>query len=333
MSDYAIRWRQFYPSLINALDYLSAWIETEASVQVELDATKSSMDADGQVHMSESCLVEKILRAPADSLSKAHMAETDTQQVERRHEKQGGIVSAAGSSVDASPGTSLGNIMKSFGSNIQSLDYLPKTPVTITRQSLYPTYWPYRLHIGTHRRNDSHGTLSNVYVYYTLQTGPKPSIEIHADEDGGEIPRTFERIQEIDLFEPFCRLVQPNWKDKNYERLRLRYLVQYYFAVAAHWGLVEELPVDLSHSAVQILIKACNAFDDQSGGSTPMSRIKDPSVRTSIDPSSRATRNVDKAAKGLTDIVKPNDDPLISELPLRKTSTKSIVRGIPSLVV
>ncbi|KAL7771579.1 hypothetical protein CFE70_001526 [Pyrenophora teres f. teres 0-1] len=254
VSDCAIQWHQFYPSLLDALDYVSVWMGTKALVKNDVDNIKSSADADDQTRTSEPRLGMKTTSAPIDSLLEVDTAGMQPPRAVGGGKKQGGLVHAAGSSIDAGPDTSLGKIMEWFGSKVRSLDNLPKTPVTITRQSLYPAYWPYRLLIGTYRRDPHHGNLSNVYVYYTQQRRPKPSIMVHADENGEIIPRAFEGIQDINLCEPFCHLVQPNLKDRSYQWLRIRYLAQYYFAVAAYNGLVEELPIDLSYSAVQILI-------------------------------------------------------------------------------
>ena len=332
VSDCAIRWYQFYPSLLDALDYVSVWVRTRTLVLDEPDDKTLSVDADEHIKISESCLVMKTTSALTNLLSETGTTERHPLQAVGGHEKQGGIVCAAGSSIEVGPDTSLGKIMKSFGPKIRSLDHLPKTPVTITRQSLYPTYWPYRLHIGTYQHNHPHGILSNVYVYYTQQNLPKPSMVIHADKDGEIIPCVFDGIREINLLEPFKRLMQPNWKSKNYEWMRVRYLVHYYFAVAAHGGLTEELPIDISCSAIQTFVKACNTFN-QVGGNPPISETDNPSAKIHVYPLSRATRSKDDNAKESTIRKDSTEYQRTLDLHPKKEHTKTIVGRNKSLVV
>ncbi|KAK1920323.1 hypothetical protein P3342_002619 [Pyrenophora teres f. teres] len=332
VSDCAIQWHQFYPSLLDALDYVSVWMGTKALVKNDVDNIKSSADADDQTRTSKPRLGMKTTSAPIDSLLEVDTAGMQPPRAVGGGKKQGGLVHAAGSSIDAGPDTSLGKIMEWFGSKVRSLDNLPKTPVTITRQSLYPAYWPYRLLIGTYRRDPHHGNLSNVYVYYTQQRRPKPSIMVHADENGEIIPRAFEGIQDINLCEPFCHLVQPNLKDRSYQWLRIRYLAQYYFAVAAYNGLVEELPIDLSYSAVQILITVCKSFD-QDVNSTRMVETETSSAKISTDPLSRATRSKDNDTTRSTENQIATDSLAALELRHPEESMKAAAGTNRSMVI
>ncbi|EDU40603.1 hypothetical protein A1F96_08812 [Pyrenophora tritici-repentis] len=332
VSDCAIQWHQFYPSLLDALDYVGAWMGTKSLIQEDVDNTISSVDFDDQIKTPESRLGVKAKSAPTDSLLEVSTAGIQPPQAMGENKKQGGVVRAAGSSIDAGPDTSLGKIMGWLGSKVRSLDNLPKTPVTITRQSLYPAYWPYRLHIGTHRCNTPHGSLSNVYVYYTRQRRPKPSIMVHADENGEIIPRTFEGIQGINLCEPFIQLVQPKMKDKAYEWMRIRYLVQYYFAVAAHDGLVEELPIDLSYSAVQIFTTVCKSFN-KNGDGPPMAGTDTPSAKISTNPLPRATRSMNNDTTGFTEDRNDIDSLDTPELSHPEESMKAAVGANRSMVI
>ncbi|RAR01956.1 clathrin adaptor, mu subunit [Stemphylium lycopersici] len=228
-NDCSMHWDEFETCFIAALEHIRMNAEIEGNPKQHADE-QPSLATTGNVSALSGDIVASKKRQFSDFVFDLGEVETAPLQPQDDVEKKGETVRAAIGSVQVRAQTSLARCIERMGNKAELLNNIQDAPVQISRQSLYPSYWPYRLHIGTHPSANSSGTTFDVFVYYTRQK-PKTMV-VHGQNAG---------VERTCLFKPFSQLKGKGTNRSN----KVRYLSQYYFAVAANEGFTEEPPIDI----------------------------------------------------------------------------------------
>jgi hypothetical protein len=212
LTDVATSWKNFESSLSQALTYIDSSLEYQRWYdQLEDYSTKAP--------------VPPVVNFTTSQSDESNIAPDDVGQFLRN----GGTVRS--SSISARPGTYLARLQEALKENVDLLDLIPSTPITIERQDLFPTYFPFRLRFGKHGKFD-------VHVYFTHDGRNSTKIMAHGDHDHVR-KWTFEDLSGIQLYEPFAFIMSGggNLKTRGH---KIRYLVNYYLMLADNEGLIDD---------------------------------------------------------------------------------------------
>jgi hypothetical protein len=245
LTDTAIKWGRFETSLIQALE----WIDSSTDYQLWRSHQVGRQDATTHVPVHP-------------ILSPNEVTEDETNHNPDEGVHTGGTVCSFGSSVSVKPGSNIAKLMKVLGDRVNLLDAIPPTPISLDQQDLYPTYSPFRLHLGQHED-------SKVYVYFTQDL--KGSTKILAQRDNETLSWTFVDLSEIQLVEPFAYIMTLK-QDLRTRGNKIRYLVLYYFMLAENAGLISAPKTQTSFlSMIVPFCAACKNLEEAGFGvDTPL---------------------------------------------------------------
>jgi hypothetical protein len=173
-------------------------------------------------------------------------------------------------------------------------------------------------------------TSVNLWVYYTQQK--LLQMIIHAGGADAEHSWIFDTLQDIDaeLFEPFKSVLPPASGTKSTQAIKLRYMTQYYFIVAAHQGLIDEPPIGVAPSTIALFCAACNAFEvpgSDSADDAAMVDAEAAEMRSAVDDKS------DSSGDPLSYLVKLRiDGGILAEIVASKAEWRS-ERAVPAIAI
>jgi hypothetical protein len=140
----------------------------------------------------------------------------------------GGHVRSEGGAIKVRPGTNLARLIRALGNRVGLLDTIPSIPITIEAQDIFPTYFPFRLHLGFYHS-------LKVYVYLTL-AHQTTKILAHT-KDGKHLSWLFYDLRELELLQPFALFIGLGDSDLRTRGNKIRYFVYYYFMLAENAGI------------------------------------------------------------------------------------------------
>ncbi|KAH8727727.1 hypothetical protein GQ44DRAFT_702880 [Phaeosphaeriaceae sp. PMI808] len=235
LCDLAIGWGAFEGSLVKALEYIDSNLAYSRWRNEQLGSNTSI----------EAPAIKQITSATQSSNAKKCISSAETKI-------HGGVVCSNGSSVLARAGTTLAKLREVLGDKFQLVDALPPIPVRIERQNAFPTYFPFRLHLGRYRNCE-------VYVYFKLDLRRTSTI-VAQNEVGETWTWTFLNLQQLQLFEPFSFIMRLSNLDLRTRGNKIRYLVYYYFMLAENEGIIDDL--QLRGSFPSMIPSFCSACRD-----------------------------------------------------------------------
>jgi hypothetical protein len=230
----AIKWANFEPSLVQALEY----INNSADYQ------------HWQSHQSRHSACISRISATGPSPTPNNSTDSNNSHVRRQ---EGGIVCSDGSSISVKPQSNIAKLMHALGDRVGLLDAIPSTPVRIDRQSLFPTYSPFRLYLGKH---------DDVEVYVYLTQDLKGSTKILAHTGDETLSWKFADLTGIQLEKSFAYIMTLN-QDLRTRGNKIRYLVFYYFMLAENEGIIGVPKTQTSfQSMIAPLRSACKNLEE-----------------------------------------------------------------------
>ncbi|KAF1851272.1 uncharacterized protein K460DRAFT_30626 [Cucurbitaria berberidis CBS 394.84] len=229
--DHALHWKHLEICLFQALEYVDNRAEYQQWRKEQLDSSARALDAEAEAIVGDD---------------------------DRPANIKGGTVRSLGSSIKVKPGTTLAQLMGALGRRAQLLDEIPDTPITISPQTIYPSYFPFRLHLGTYSPLDAvRPPVVNVYVYFT-QNG---TIRIHGHgTDSKVFSWKLNRLQDVQLFAPFAPFIRVTNLEPLTQGNKIRNLIYYYFMLAENEGFIGALQLKVYQGLVQSLCSACNTL-------------------------------------------------------------------------
>ena len=257
--DCALNWENFEVSLFQALQYIASRVEYQRRQPHHVDQSASILG-------DQAALAEETFQSSAED------AGASSAEDEVTHERKGGAVRSLGSSIKAKAGTTLAHLKKELGARVRLLDRIPDTPITISRQSRYPSYFPFRLHFGTYRPADlRRSPLIDVYVYFT-HNGRNDVHIIGHGANGKEWSWKFDTLRDIQPFAPFAPFMRPTDLDIKTQGNKIRTLVYYYFMLAENEGLIDDPRIRVNTGMLGSFASACKTLQKEGRGSPQSAR-------------------------------------------------------------
>ncbi|XPS74064.1 hypothetical protein M3J09_006190 [Ascochyta lentis] len=274
VDDRALAWAKFEQSLSQALRYIDSraayhqWLHdptiTTLQPEVSGETSRSSAPEDRQEAVnpvdSEARAVEEP-RAISSVNDDKHIAST---------------LQIDGSNMVVKPNTSLWRLKSLIGhARFQLLQNIPPGPMKLSPHTFGSRYFPLCLQIGTHNQGSS-GVLG-VYACLIHEGPKKTTMKIMSHQDDLHKSWAMEKLQDVDLLEPFNYLNKLTTKSNGAmpgskaRAAKIRSVISYYFFVAENEGLIGDPRINVGKAFGKRLCAACvelqqAKLDNNAGG-------------------------------------------------------------------
>lgn len=267
----ALQWDQFGHSLSRALRY----IESRSAYHQWRHEQKLAAIQRHQLSGS-ACATNEAAQKANDA--EGNDGATEKPQAGLRSSKSytGGEVRPGRGTVTM-PNTSLARLKDELGEKKASfLDEMPQLPMRITPHDLGPSYFPFRMLIGSHRW--SSGEPFKVYAYLEHDRGKGATMRfLSHDDTGHEQSFTVDQLLGISLLQPleylnnFKKTSYANGGGSSARTAKIRSVISYYFFLAENEGLIGDPRVTIGEAFAKRLCAAIKemrgaTFVDNNGG-------------------------------------------------------------------
>lgn len=244
VSDEALRWMNFRRELERALKYIASRTEYQRWAQ-DKDEKKTQEMLNANLGQS-----------------------VQSSQLEGNNILPGTIaVCPQGSAVPIRQDTALLGLIHNLRdtSKLRVLDAIPKTPVYISRQSIYTKDFGFRMLIGK-CASQSHSSHGFFYVWVYLETkrwrnDTFRTMKIRAHDSSGHLQGRFslDKLDGYSLIEPF-RSMQDNDASAQKQGEDVHTLIYYYFMVAKNEGIIDNPGLSIGTDYAQKFVNMCKVF-------------------------------------------------------------------------
>jgi hypothetical protein len=265
----ALQWAEFQDGLSRALQYINTrgayhqWRHEQKIASLRCPKPNSASEQRAQEEMEKDPGGVETDDPAAEPPRTTGSLNTD--------EYTGGIIRPSGSGVFVRPGTSLARLKDQLGDKFALLGNIPPLPMTISPHDLGPSYFPFRMHIGS----DQYTSGEHVEIFaYLVHDGVKNAVMKFRSHSttGHEQSWTMEQLEEATLFEPFEYL--NNLKSKSSgakpgsstRAAKIRSIVSYYFFLAENEGLIGDPRVTIGDAFGKRFCAACAELQESNLG-------------------------------------------------------------------